>query len=94
MPPEKTYYQRMEIGRRVEAALQKEKGLYKEDILNALSPLALEVKVNNTYGERMIINAAFLVEKEREAGFDQKVNELGVKHEEKIRFRYVGAAAI
>lgn len=91
LPPEKTYYQRMEIGRRVEAALQKEKGLYKEDILNALSPLALEVKVNNTYGERMIINAAFLVEKEREAGFDQKVNELGVKHEEKIRFRYVGA---
>lgn len=71
--PEQTYYQRMEIGRMVEAALGKEKEIYKEDILNIPSPLALEVKTNNTYGERMIINAAFLVEKDREAEFDQKI---------------------
>ena len=88
--PELTYYQRMEIGRMVEAALQKEKEIYKEDILNTLSPLALEVKTNNTYGERMIINAAFLVEKDREAEFDQKVNELDVKYGKKIKFKYVG----
>ncbi len=90
LPPEKTYYQRTEIGRMVEDALQKEKEIYKEDILNTLSPLALEVKTNNTYGERMIINAAFLVEKDREAGFDQKVNDLGAKYGEKIKFKYVG----
>jgi hypothetical protein len=88
--PELTYYQRMEIGRMVEAALEKEKEIYREDILETLSPLALEVKTNNTYGERMIINAAFLVREDREAAFDQKVNGLEEKYGKKIRFKYVG----
>ena len=55
--------QRAKIGEMVEAALEKEKAECKEDILNILSPLAVEVKTNNTYGELMIISAAFLVQK-------------------------------
>jgi len=90
LPPEKTYYQRVEIGKIVETALQKEKEIHKEDILDTLSPLSVEVKTNITYGERMIINAAFLVEKNREAEFDQKVNELADKYGEKVKFKYVG----
>jgi len=90
LPPDKTYFQRVEIGRMVEDALEKEKEFYKEDILNCLSPLAVEIKVNNNYGERMIINAAFLVEKDREPEFDQKVQELDAKYSDKIKFKYVG----
>lgn len=89
-PPAKTYYQRMEIGKMVESALEKEKEIYKEDILSALSPLAIETKTNNTYGERMIINAAFLVENEREGEFDQKIKELDAKYGDKVKFKYVG----
>lgn len=88
--PEKTYFQRMEIGRLVEQALREEKEICKKDILDTLSPLAEEVKINNTYGELMIINAAFLVEKDRESEFDQKVGELGEKYKDKIKFKYVG----
>jgi hypothetical protein len=90
LPPEKTYYQRMEIGKMVESALQKEKEIYKENIINTLSPLAIEVKTNNTYGERMIINAAFLVEKHKETEFDKKVQELAEKFGGKMKFKYVG----
>lgn len=90
LPHEKTYYQRMEIGKMVEAALQNEKEIHKKDILNALSPLALEVKTNNTYGERMVISAAFLVESHKEPEFDQTVHELGEKYGNKIEFKYVG----
>lgn len=90
LPPEKTYYQRMEIGKMVEAALEKEKEIYKEDILSVLSPLAIETKINNTYGERMIINAAFLVEKQREVEFDQKIGGLDAKYADLIKFKYVG----
>ncbi len=86
----KTYYQRMEIGKMVESALQREKEIYKDDILNRLLPLAAEVKINNTYGETMIINAAFLVEKHREAEFDQKIQELDTKYGGKIKFKYTG----
>ncbi len=90
LPLEKTYYERMEIGKKVEAALEREKGICKDDILNKLSPLALETKVNNNYGERMIINAAFLVESNREGDFDQKIQELDVTYGDKVKFKYVG----
>ena len=90
LPSEKTYFQRAKIGEMVEAALQKEKEIYGEEILNTLSPLALEVKTNNTYGERMIINAAFLVERLKEAEFDQRVQELDATYGDKMKFKYVG----
>jgi hypothetical protein len=90
LPPEKTYFQRMEIGRMVETALQKEKRIYKKTILDPISPLVVEVKTNNTYYELMIINAAFLVEKDKEAEFDQKVQEFDARYSDKIKFKYVG----
>ena len=80
----------IQIGKMVEAALEEEKAKWKEDILNRLVPLALEVKTNNTYGERMIINASFLVEKTMEGSFDQKVNELADQYADKIILKYVG----
>jgi hypothetical protein len=50
----------------------------------------VEVKTNNPYGELMIINAAFLVEKEKEAEFDHQVQELSNKYGEKVNFKFVG----
>ena len=88
--PEKSHYYRMEIGRMVEEALRKEREIAKDDIINTLSPLAVEVKTNNTYGELMIINAAFFVEKRKEADFDRRVQELGDKYSNKVTFKYVG----
>jgi hypothetical protein len=90
LPSERTHYQRMEIGNRVESALKKEKEIYQKYILDALSPLALEVKINYNYGELMIINAAFLVKEVNELKFDQMIQELAEKLAEKIIFKYVG----
>ncbi len=89
-PPETTYYLRMEIGKMVERALEREKEKYKDEMLNTLRLLSEEMKINNTYGERMILNAAFLIKKDKEAEFDLKVNELVERHDDKIRFKYVG----
>jgi len=89
-PPAKTYYLRVEVGRKVEAALEKERDIYKEEILNTLSPLSQDTKVNAPYGELMIISAAFLVENSREAEFDQNVQALSDKYGDKIKFKYVG----
>ena len=89
-PPAKTYYLRVEVGRKVEAALQKEKDIYREEILTALSPLAQDTKVNATYGELMIISAAFLVKNAKESEFDRNVQALADKYGDKIKFKYVG----
>jgi len=90
LPSEKTYFKKAEIGEMVEAALQKEKEIYKKDILNTLSALAAEVKSISSYYELMIINAAFLVEKYKEAEFDQKVNEIEAKYSSKLKLKYIG----
>lgn len=90
LPPDRTYYQRMEIGKVVAAALRKEKEVHKETVLHMLSPLAVEVKANRTFGDMMIVNAAFLVEQSRETEFDRKVDELANSYGEKVKYKYVG----
>lgn len=91
LPPEATYLRRIEIGKMVEAALQNEKEKYKDLILDALKGLSDDlVCTDRLIGERMILNAAFLVAREKEKQFDQRVNELGERYGDKITFKYVG----
>ncbi|MBA4391530.1 MAG: gas vesicle synthesis GvpLGvpF [Syntrophus sp. (in: bacteria)] len=90
MPPEKTHYQRMEIGKMVEVALQGERESCKDSILSLLSPLAIETKTNPVYGEMMVLNAAFLVHEKDEPMFDTRVNELAESRGDTVRFKYVG----
>jgi len=90
LPAEKTHFQRAEIGRMVEVALQKEKDTRQAVLLDALTPLALEVKTNGLYGDMMILNAAFLVEQSREPEFDRKVQELADQDGETVKYKYIG----
>jgi hypothetical protein len=87
---ERTQFQLMQIGEMVEQALEREKEKYNDEILGILRPLADEVKVNDTYGELMIMNSAFLVQREKEPEFDSEVEGLADKYGAKIRFKYVG----
>lgn len=90
LPEKKSYYDRIEIGRMVEDALEKQKQRYKETILAALQPLAVQVKENAPFGDRMILNTAFFIDDAREDEFDAKINELDEKLGDKIIFKYVG----
>jgi hypothetical protein len=90
LPADKTYYQRMKIGEMVEGALQKEKEYFKKCILDRLSPLATDIKINANYGERMLLNAAFLIRNETEPVFDEAVGELDLKFSNLLSFKYVG----
>jgi hypothetical protein len=90
LPADKTHYQRMKIGEMVAEALKKETGNYKNIILNVLSPLANDVKINDNYGELMILNAAFLIKNAVEKDFDKAVNELDEKYCNLMIFKYVG----
>ena len=89
-PPEKTHFQRMKIGEMVENALLQEVGICRDDIVNLLSPLSNDTKLNRTFGEKMIINAAFLVDKEKIPQFDRKVEDIDAKYGEMVKLKYVG----
>jgi hypothetical protein len=90
LPVDKTHYQRMKIGEMVAEALKKETENYKNVILDVLSPLAEDVKINDNFGEMMILNAAFLIKNISEPAFDIAVNELDEKFGSFMTFKYVG----
>jgi hypothetical protein len=90
LPIDKTHYQRMKIGEMVVEALKKETENYKNIILDALTPLTVESKINDNYGEMMILNAAFLIKSSSEPAFDKIVNDLDEKYGRFMTFKYVG----
>ncbi len=85
-----TYFARMQLGRLVEQALGERSDSYVRDIYDELRDAAIASRSNKVIGEKMIMNAAFLVSREREKAFDAKVQEIAKRHEGKLTFRYAG----
>lgn len=73
---EETHYQRIQLGQLTEAAIARKRDEDAERILAELRPLALATKVNKTFMDMMILNAAFLVKKDQERAFDARVSAL------------------
>jgi len=51
--------------------------------------VAVASRANKPIGDKMIMNAAFLVTREQETAFDAKVKEIGVRYD-KLDFKYTG----
>ncbi|MFT4669270.1 MAG: hypothetical protein ACI9HJ_000842 [Ulvibacter sp.] len=90
LDPEKAHYQLIKIGEMVEKALVKENSNFSDDIVSVLTPLSKEVKINDNYGERMLLNAAFLIKNDTENEFDAAINALDDEYGELLTFKYVG----
>ena len=84
-----TYFARMQYGRLVDAALQSLSEKYVAEIFEALRDVAVASRANKPIGDKMIMNAAFLVAREKETAFDQKVKAIGAKFD-KLTFKYTG----
>ena len=88
LPEEKSYYLRIELGKLVEDELKARGKTLAEKIFNSLKLLAVEGKINKTINDRMILNTAFLVHKDKEGHFDKIVNEIEKKYPE-LTLKYV-----
>jgi hypothetical protein len=85
-----TYFARMQLGRLVEQALADRSDEYVRDIYDRLRDTAIASRSNKPIGDKMIMNAAFLVERDKAPTFDEKVQEIAQKYEGKLSFRYTG----
>lgn len=88
--PEETYYERIRLGEIIEAALWKKRDVDAERILAYLRPLAHQTQVNKVVTDRMVLNAAFLVETARQPDFDAAVKRLDEEMGKRLIFKYVG----
>jgi hypothetical protein len=84
-----TYFARMQYGRLVDSLLQNRSELLVGEIFAALRDVAMASRTNKPIGDKMILNAAFLVEREREPEFDAAVKAIGLRHEH-LNIRYTG----
>jgi Mg2+ and Co2+ transporter CorA len=85
-----TYFARMQLGRLVEAALEEAGNRYVRDIHETLKPAAVASRSNKPIGDRMILNAAFLVDRDREKAFDEAVKHISHRYEDLLTFKYTG----
>lgn len=85
-----TYFARMQLGRLIETALTEKADAYVREVYSALRDAAVASRANKPIGDRMIMNAAFLVERARETEFDARVKEIAAKSEGKLSFKYTG----
>lgn len=88
--PGQSYGDRIAIGELVQKALEVKRRREGEQILDILKRLSIDHCVNKTYGDRLLFNAAFLIDKAREKEFDDQVEELTVTYDGRIQFKYVG----
>jgi hypothetical protein len=84
-----TYFARMQYGRLIDAALQARSERYVAEIFQALRDVSVASRSNKPIGDRMIMNAAFLVARELEQAFDMSVKDIGQRYE-KLTFKYTG----
>jgi Gas vesicle synthesis protein GvpL/GvpF len=84
-----TYFARMQYGRLIDGALQQRSERYVAEFLQRLRDVSVASRVNRAIGDKMIMNAAFLVQRDLEPAFDRRIKEIASTFE-KLTFKYTG----
>ena len=84
-----TYFARMQYGRLIDAALQARSERYVAEVFRSLRDVSVASRSNKPIGDRMIMNAAFLVARDMEPAFDRRVKDIGQRYD-KLTFKYTG----
>jgi hypothetical protein len=84
-----TYFARMQYGRLIDSALQSRSERCVADILDQLREVSVASRINKPIGDKMIMNAAFLISRDQEAAFDAKVKVIAGRFD-KLTFKYTG----
>jgi len=90
--PEATHFDRARLGEMVKEALNRKRAKEAAKILLPLRQLTHRVRENEVFGDRMVVNAAFLVNKSKEPEFDRAVSKLDEQFVERVAIRYIGSA--
>jgi hypothetical protein len=82
--------EQIRLGQLVEQAMAELRTRDADQIAADLEPLCVEMKMNHLLTDMMVLNAAFLVEKEHEGRFDAAVDAIAERNAERLIMKYVG----
>ncbi|CAM3841381.1 GvpL/GvpF family gas vesicle protein [Alkalicoccus chagannorensis] len=83
-------YQQIEAGEASKAWVERFQKKFDQEVFRPLAAVADAAKSNEVVDPRMLLNAAFLLDYEKEETFDKKVNELYEEWGDHISFTYTG----
>ncbi len=90
LSPEQAYHQRLRLGEMIVGALQDKQRRDGADLLDVLTPYAVDVVVREPGQADGVVDAAFLVADERRDEFDAAVEERGRQLAGRVRLRLLG----
>jgi len=89
-PPEATHFDRARLGEMVKKALGQKRDKEAKMLLARFRPIADRIQENRIIIDRMVLNAALLVNKDREGECDETVERLDGELGERMVFKYTG----
>jgi hypothetical protein len=89
-PAAATHFDRIRFGEAIAAAVQSRREAHAGEILRVLRPLALSVVIADLHHERAVVNAAFLVGRDRLEDFDGAVERLSGQFAQQMQFKLIG----
>ncbi|MCK4734386.1 MAG: GvpL/GvpF family gas vesicle protein [Methanophagales archaeon] len=89
-PADKTYRERVELGKKVMSVLGKRKKEYINEITDALSSYIEDSQQNKLTDDKMIMNTSFLLNKAKEQEIYRKLDELDEQYGEDVQIIAVG----
>jgi hypothetical protein len=84
---------RVRLGEMVAKAVEARRAEVESALLNRLSPLAADIRVDPPNSDRVAFNAHLLVRRDRQAALDDEIRELGDALTGTLAFRYIGPLA-
>jgi hypothetical protein len=89
-PDETDSIEKITLGQLTEAEIEIKSAWEADAVLDILEQHSVDLLVSPNLSDMMLLNAAFLVEREREEEFDSAVYGLGAAHAGRLVFNYVG----
>lgn len=90
MNKEITYMEKAALGEKVEHVVNLMRDKYKREIFDKLLYISKDAKFNDNSNPKMILNAAFLIDKKDKRYFDELVDKLYIDNSNKMIFKYSG----
>ncbi|TMW72217.1 GvpL/GvpF family gas vesicle protein [Alteribacter natronophilus] len=84
------YYDRIKLGEAARTFMTDLQIRFDEEIFQPLAKEADAAKNNDPVSERMVMNASFLVDRDKEQAFDELVNRIHDEWADKLDFKYTG----
>jgi hypothetical protein len=93
LPAPETQSARVWLGERLAKAVEAKRVEVESALVNRLSPLAADFRVDPPNSERVALNAQLLVHRDRRVELDNEIRELGDALAGVLAFRYIGPLA-